>query len=134
MYTNQGENERGISYPDVVEDYGETITFDQTWLEDNYNLVRDFAEKYGNPIYVGEFGVHRWVPGGTQYLRDMINIFEHYGWNYAVYVWRGDEIYYDGFNMEYGIDPEIHRPTPENPLLNLFLYHWAQNQYFPSGD
>jgi cysteinyl-tRNA synthetase len=122
-----------ISYPDVVEDYGEQIVFDRTWLEEDLRPVLDFAREYEAPIFVGEFGAFRWVPGGAEFLHDQTDLFEQLGWNYANYVWRGDELYFDGFNMEYGTNPENHVPIPDNPLLGIFLDRWAQNVYFPAG-
>lgn len=131
-YTNQEPGETWITYPDVVEDGGETITFDRTWQEDNLRPVLEFAERHDVPIYVGEFGVFRWVPGAVEFLRDQTGLFERYGWHYSVYVWRGDELYFDGFNLEYGKDPDNHVPVPENPLLGVFIARWAQNVHFPA--
>lgn len=131
VYTNQEEGETDIRYPDVVEDYGETITFDNSWLEDNYQPVYEFARQHDVPIYVGEFGVYRWVPDAVTFLHDQTDLFEQYGWNYAVYVWRGDEPDFDGFNLEYGSNPEAHSPVPNNPLLGVILDRWAQNVDFP---
>ena len=133
VYITQGEDETDISYPDIVEGYGEQITFDRTWLEDHYRPVLEFAKAHGAPIYVGEFGAMRWVSGGEAFLRDQTGLFEQYGWNYAVYVWRGDEPDFDGFNLEYGINPDDHAPVPDNPLLALFRERWAANADFPGA-
>ncbi len=131
VYILQEEGETTYHYPDVVDDYGETITFDRAWLEENYRPVRQFAREHKAPIYVGEFGLLRWVPDADAFLHDQTELFEEYGWNYAVYVWRGDEADFDGFNLEYGPDPGNHAPAPENPLLNVFLDRWARNTDFP---
>lgn len=99
-------------------------------------LVAPVAEKWdlwtgGVPIYVGEFGAVRWVPGAATFLHDQTELFEQYGWNYAVYVWRGDEPYFDGFNLEYGPDPENHTPILDNPLLGVLRGRWTRNVDFP---
>lgn len=132
VYTNQELGEIKIIYPDVVEDYGETITFDRAWQEENLRPVVEFALQHSVPIYVGEFGAFRWVPGAVAFLTDQTELFEQCGWNYAVYVWRGDEVDFDGFNLEYGTDPENLVAGSENPLLGLFRARWAQNVHFPS--
>jgi cysteinyl-tRNA synthetase len=132
VYTNQDKGEDDISYPDVVEDSGERIEFDRSWLVSMYLPVREFGSVYQVPGYVGEFGALRWVPDGQTFLEDQIDIFEENGWNHAVYVWRGDEPEFDGFNLEYGPDPENHELVAENPLLNLFRESWRQNIYFPT--
>ena len=133
VYIIQDEGETTISYPDVVEDYGEVINFDRAWLEENYRPVREFAQQHNVPIYVGEFGLLRWVPDAAAFLRDQTDLFEQYGWNYAVYVWRGDEPDFDGFNLEFGPDPENHAPILDNPLLGVFRDRWAQNVDFPGA-
>ena len=105
--------------------------FDRRWLEENYQPVRDFATQHQVPIYVGEFGLLRWVPDALSFLQDQTSIFEQNGWNHAVYVWRGDEPYFDGFNLEFGPDPEHHALDLDNPLLDVFRDRWAQNLHFP---
>jgi cysteinyl-tRNA synthetase len=134
LYTNQEEGEEDIRYPDEVEDSGERILFDQSWLEGNYQPVREFAAENLSPIYVGEFGALRTVPDAPAFLEDQINLFEEYGWNHAVYVWRGDEPEFDGFNLEMGPDPGNHRPDHDNTLLNVFRESWQQNTTFPNID
>jgi hypothetical protein len=133
IYVIQEAGEAAIGYPDVVDDYGETIAFDRAWLEENYQPVHEFAQQHDVPIYVGEFGAVRWVPDAAAFLHDQTDLFEQYGWNYAVYVWRGDEPDFDGFNLEYGPDPENHAPSPDNPLLGVFFDRWAQNVDFPGN-
>ncbi len=76
VYTHQEEGVTDIRYPDMVEDYGEIITFDRSWLEENYQRVHDFSRQYGVPIYVGEFGVIRWVPDAAAFLQDQTGLFE----------------------------------------------------------
>jgi hypothetical protein len=130
-YTNQEPGEISISYPSVVEHEGETIRFDRTWQEEHLRPVADFARRHGVPIYVGEFGAFRWVPGAEQFVRDQTELFERHGWSYCVYVWRGDETHFDGFNLEYGTKPTDHDPVPDNPLLRLFRERWSKNGIFP---
>ena len=133
VYVAQDVGEISVSYPDVVEDDGETISFDRTWLAENYRPVTEFALRHNVPVYVGEFGAMRWVPGIVAFLRDQTELFEQHGWNYAVYVWRGDEPDFDGFNLEFGTDPDNHVPIPDNPLLGVFRERWAENADFPGG-
>jgi cysteinyl-tRNA synthetase len=131
VYLLQDVGESSINYPDEVEDYGETIVFDREWLNDNYSPVRNFAEQHQVPIYVGEFGALRWVPNAPDFLQDQMALFESYGWNYAVYVWRGDEPGFDGFNLEYGPDPDVHERMTDNELISRFVDNWALNAHYP---
>ena len=133
VYTGQEEGEEDIRYPDEVEDSGETIIFDRTWLEDDFAPVIAFSQTHDVPIYVGEFGAMRWVPDAADFIHDQTGLFEEYGWNYAYYVWRGDEVGFDGFNMEHGIDPANHTPGEDNDLIQMNAQRWSQNEYFPMG-
>jgi cysteinyl-tRNA synthetase len=133
-YTTQEEGDDSISYPDVVEDYGETIEFNRQWLEQNLRPALEFSEEHQVPIYVGEFGAMRWVPNADGFVRDQISLFEEYGWNYAYYVWRGDDAYFDGFNMELGSDPSNHELVTGNEMLQLHIERWSENTFFPSTD
>jgi cysteinyl-tRNA synthetase len=132
VYTNQLEGEDDYQYPSVVEDEGELIEFDRTWLEENIRPVNEFAREHQVPIFVGEFGLLRWVPNAPAFLQDQISLFEETGWNHAAYVWRGDEPDFDGFNLEYGPDPGAHSAIPDNPLLTLFRQQWTLNSVFPT--
>lgn len=131
VYTHQEEGEHNFSYPDEVKDYGETINFNRDWLDENYRPAREFATQHGVPIYVGEFGIMRWVPNGAAFLEDQIGLFEKYGWNYAYYTWRADTDDWDGFNLENGPDPQNHTLDSDNPLLAVFRARWARNADFP---
>jgi len=130
-YTHQEEDAIQYNYPDEISNFWESIQFDRDWLEAYFQPVVEFSTTYDVPIYVGEFGAMRWVPNADAFLRDEVGIFEERGWNYAYYVWRGDEEYFDGFNLEYGPDPEIHTIDLDNPVMIVFLDRWAQNALFP---
>ena len=131
VYTHQDDGEIAIQYPDEVDGYGETITFDRDWLDENYRPAREFAARNNAPIYVGESGIMRWVPDGAVFLTDLTDLFEQYGWNHAYYTWRADSYDWDGFNLEMGVDSQNHTPNPNNPLLALFRERWVQNVNFP---
>ena len=131
LYTNQ-ENASAIGYPSVVQVAGESINFNRNWLAENLRPALEFARRHDIPIYVGEFGVFRWVPGAVTFVSDEMSLFEQYGWNYACYVWRGDDVGFDGFNVEYGPGRSSHTPVPGNQLEQTFTDRWRQNVSFPS--
>jgi hypothetical protein len=121
-----------VSYPSEVICEGERFTFDRHWLLDALEPVRAFQRTYHVPIYVSEFGSFRWRPGAVSYHGDLADIFEHLGWNYTVYAWRGDEASgFDGCNLEYGTDRGTHHDVPGNPLLAVHRARWARNVDFP---
>ena len=89
--------------------------------------VRDFQLAYNVHIYAGEFSAIRWAPGdsATQYLRDVIELFEEYGWDWSYHAYRE----WDGWSLEHGPDPNDHQPTAEpTDRLKLMLGWFAKNQ------
>ena len=68
--------------------------------------VIDFQRDYGVHIYIGEFSAIRWAPGDSacDYLRDVIDIFEEHGWDWAYHAFRE----WDGWSVEHGPDPKDH--------------------------
>lgn len=68
--------------------------------------VRDWQEKHGIPdnrIFVGEFGVFRLNRGAAQYLQDLTEVFDGYGWHWAFYSFREDD--WHGMDYEIGTGP-----------------------------
>ncbi|MHC4444243.1 MAG: cellulase family glycosylhydrolase [Planctomycetota bacterium] len=126
IYTAQEDN-APVSYPSTVEG----TNFNRDWLVNNLQPVLNFAQQHNVPIYVGEHGLFRWVSNGAAFISDLTGLFEQYGWNYAYYVWRGDETDFNGYNIEYGSDRNNTNPIPNNPLQAAFTAHWSKNTNFP---
>ena len=61
---------------------------DKKLLKKYLKPVVEFQKKYGARIYCGEFSVARYAPGGAQYLKDVISIFEEYGWDWSYHAFR----------------------------------------------
>jgi hypothetical protein len=85
---------------------------------------------------VNEFGVERWTSGGAEYVRDEMDLFEQFGWNYAAWQWQpawppldeGD----NSFNFRYGPDPD-NLDDVENDLLSSYIAAWGRNTVRPSN-
>ncbi len=133
-YTHQDE-EGEFAYPDQFECDGQLLDLDSTLVEEDLGYGSSFGDEHAVPLYVSEFGSIRWVPDALSYHRDLLDIFEREGWNYAVYVWRGDDTEdgetFDGFNLEYGTDPDNHTLLPGNALLSLYTTFWSRNSLAP---
>ena len=80
-YTHQGIFKNARMGPDGV--YA-----DKKLLKKYLKPVVEFQKKYGARIYCGEFSVARYAPGGAQYLRDVISLFEEYGWDWSYHAFR----------------------------------------------
>lgn len=137
-YTHQETPDPIKSYPgnfDTNYD-GEDDEFDRSWLENTLAKAILFQQEYDAVVAVNEFGIVRWTPGGSDFIKDQIEIFEEHGWNYAVWQWlasweplaEGD----NSFNFLFGTDPLNLTEIP-NKLLDVYSEAWARNEIFPSG-
>jgi len=91
--------------------------WDRKRYEREYKPVVDFQEKYGVPIWVGEFGCVRWVEGLDQWLIDQVGIFESHGWGWSWYSFRE----WSAMNLELSKDKDDLTPPPEEPShLKIF--------------
>jgi len=82
----------------------------------------EFQQAYNVHIYVGEFSVIRWAPGdsGYQYLRDVIDLFEEYGWDWSYHAFRE----WDGWSVEHGPDRSDRKPTDRPTARMKLLLDW----------
>ncbi len=81
------------AYPGMING----VYYDKNKLKEILQPVRDFQVNYSVPIYVGEFSAVRWASGAAQYLKDCIEIFEEYEWDWSYHVYRS----WTGWNLEH---------------------------------
>jgi len=116
-FTHQGvfDNPRGPTYPGVIDG----VRWDKERLRLALRPALEFQRDYGVHIYIGEFSAIRWAPGESarDYLRDVIEILEEYGWDWAYHAFRE----WDGWSVEHGPDPQdrsrAKTPTSRQELL-----------------
>ena len=101
--------------------------WDKTRLEDNLAQVIAFQKKNGVRIYVGEFGVARWAPGAAQYLRDSIEIFEKYGWDWTYHGFRESSIWSFEHEPVYERILKAKQPTDTAKTVKSFLARNPEN-------
>ncbi|OGV69531.1 MAG: hypothetical protein A3K19_13920 [Lentisphaerae bacterium RIFOXYB12_FULL_65_16] len=123
-FTHQGVygSVTGVTYPGQVD--GKPL--DKAALRRHLQPVRDFQLAYNVHIYVGEFSAIRWAPGDSafQYLRDCIDIFEEYGWDWSYHAYRE----WDGWSVEHGPDRDDHKPTATpGDRMQLLLGWFGKN-------
>jgi endoglucanase len=124
-FTHQGvsNNRVGISYPGRIDGQ----FWDKEALREAMRPAIEFQQAYNVHIYVGEFSAIRWAPGDSayNYLRDVIDLLEHYGWDWSYHAFRE----WDGWSVEHGPDRTDRRP-PETPTprMQLLLRWFARNQ------
>jgi len=84
-YTHQGVlGQVRWSYPGVIDG----VYWDKEQLRVDMKPVIEFQKKHNVPIFVGEFSVVNWAPGGDRYLKDAIELFEEYGWDWTYHAFR----------------------------------------------
>lgn len=125
QFTHQGvhDSPTGVSYPGKIGDK----EWNKEALRQVLAPVREFQLAYNVHIFVGEFSAIRWAPGDSayQYLRDCIEIFEEYGWDWTYHAYRE----WDGWSVEHGPDPKDRQPTREPTDRKKLLLEWfAKNK------
>lgn len=124
-FTHQGVFKSGPSvvYPGTID--GEF--WDKARLETVLKPVLDFQRKYGVHIYVGEFSAIRWSPqnSGYRYLKDVIDLFESYGWDWSYHAFRE----WSGWSVEHNDNRQDNQPSATPTERQKLLKEWfAKNQ------
>ncbi len=85
-YTAQSVRQYRLNwrYPGFIQG----IYWDKEQLRNAMREIIEFQKKHGVKIYVGEFSVVSWAPGGAQYLKDCMELFEEYGWDWSYHAFR----------------------------------------------
>ncbi len=125
-YTHQGVGRPWVSatYPGVIA--GELWNKDR--IRKELQPAREFELAYNAHIYVGEFSAIRWAPGAADYLRDCIDIFEEYGWDWTYHAFRE----WDGWSVEHGSDKNDAQPTKEPTDRKKVLLEWFEKNVKPT--
>ncbi|MBI5383158.1 MAG: cellulase family glycosylhydrolase [Verrucomicrobia bacterium] len=122
-FTHQGVSgaRTGVTYPGTIQ--GRPC--DREALRRFLQPVREFQLAYNAHIYCGEFSAIRWAPGAARYLKDCIDLFEEYGWDWSYHAYRE----WDGWSVEHNSDPNDHQPTAKpTDRKKLLLERFAKNQ------
>jgi len=126
-FTHQGVNsgsQTGINYPGTIDNR----KYDKEALRNLMKPAIEFQKKYNLPrLYVGEFSAILWAPGKSayNYLRDLLEIFESEGWDWAYHAYRE----WQGWSLEHeGVDRDhIHR-VDSTDRLELFKSYFEKNK------
>ena len=82
-YTYQGIKDRklGLSYPGTINGK----YWDKEQLKRSLLPLVQFEKKYNVPIWIGEFSAAVWAPNSDQYLGDLVDVFNGFGWGWAYF-------------------------------------------------
>ena len=105
-------------YPGVIGAH----RWDKERLREAMQPAIDFQRDYNVHIYVGEFSAIRWAPdhSACRYLRDLIDLFEQYGWDWSYHAYRE----WDGWSVEHGPDRNDRKPTTTPTERRKLLLGW----------
>ena len=110
-----GDRKNLVAYPN------EQRGWNKDFIRRTLEPVRAFAERHGAKIYIGEFSAITWAPGAENYIRDAIEIFEEYGWDWSYHAFRE----WPGWSVEHTWvrqDSPHHDtfvPSDDNPRLRV---------------
>ena len=114
-YTHQGviwKQGESRTYPD------EAKGWNKEYLRAGLRPVREFQLRHGAKILCGEFSTIAWAPGAGEYLRDCIEIFEEYGWDWCYHAFRE----WEGWSVEYeGPNARELVPSADNPRKQALI-------------
>ena len=113
-YTHQGVrgNPVGAIWPDPEKGR------DREYLRRALQPVRDFQLRHRARIYVGEFSASSYATGAENYLRDCIDLFEEYGWDWTYHAFREADVW----NVEKELnDDGKYVPSTDNPRKRALL-------------
>ncbi len=112
-----------ITYPGTIDG----IYYDKAKLKEILAPLKAYQEKYRVPIYIGEFSCVRWAPSNSayNYIRDCIEIFEEYNWDYDYHSFRT----WNGWSVEHssGYYDDVF-PTVKTNRELLMRQYFALNQ------
>jgi aryl-phospho-beta-D-glucosidase BglC (GH1 family) len=125
QFTHQGvyNNPTGVEYPGMI---GGKM-WDKEQLRRALKPALDFQKDYGVHMYIGEFSAIRWAPNDSActYLRDVIDIMEEYGWDWAYHAFRE----WDGWSVEHGTDKNDNKRSATPTSRQQLLQSWfAKNE------
>ena len=98
--------------------------YDKNELRKILKPIRDFQLKYDARIYMGEFSAIRFAPGAAQYIQDLIEIFEEYGWDWSYHAFR--EWY--NWSVEHDENPHNNEPAKQDTeRKKILLKYFSKN-------
>ena len=112
-FGEQGSKADLIKYPGMIG----SEKWDKEMIRKHLKPVRDFQLRHNARIYVGEFSAIAWAPGAADYIRDCIDVFEEYGWDWTYHAFRE----WDGWSVEHEGMPGRLSPSKGNDRKDALL-------------
>lgn len=114
-YTHQGlygystDEYTNKAYPGTLKKFPSDppIFWDKAEMEKDLVAAAAFQKKTMAPMFVGEFSVLRWAPGGAKWVEDSIDLFEKYEMDWAFHCYWS----WNGWNPTFGPEGEANNDS-----------------------
>jgi len=135
-YTHQGIHEIGNTdlarkyldtnrpWPSVYADTGGGM-WDKQRLYAELKPMIDFQKKHKVRIYISETGVVRWAPDSARYVRDNLELFEEFGWDWSFHALHENPMWSPAYEPTYG-KPDV-PATATTPVGAVLHEYFAKN-------
>ena len=127
-YTQQGirGSARGKSYP------GADSNLTKAGLVHFLQPLIDFQARYKAYVYIGEFSAVRWAPGGDEYVRDLIDIFDSNKFSWEYFSYGGYHGWNPSFSHEYSSSDasgewKFHNVGEKTPRWDILKKAFSKN-------
>lgn len=123
-FTHQGVKDFkiGIKYPGRIG----LRYWDKEALRKTLAPVVEWQRLHQVPIYIGEFSASRYSgESGEHYLRDLIDLFEEYGWSWTYHAWREAPVWDTEIA---GTEKDDRAKSANAPRLQLLRDAFARNR------
>lgn len=108
-------------YPGVING----LWWDKEQLRNVLRPYLEFQKQNRARIFIGEFSVAAWAPGGAQYLQDCVDLFEEYGWDWTYHAFRE----WSGWSVEHaGKSRKDNRRVGDTDRKRVLLKAFEKNQ------
>lgn len=118
------KSQKPLAYPGDIDG----TFWNKEEMRRNLQPVIEFQKKYGVHIYVGEFSAIRWSPGAAQYIGDLIELCEEYGWDWTYHAFRE----FHGWSVEHGPDIADTAPSPTPTDREKVVRAWFDKNQKPA--
>jgi hypothetical protein len=75
--------------------------WDKEQLRKSLKPLRNFQKRHNVPVLVGEFSAARWAKGGEQNIKDLVSLFDEYGWGWLYFSATGWHGWNPDYNQQY---------------------------------
>lgn len=108
-------------YPGVING----LWWDKEQMREKFRPYIEFQKKHGVRMFIGEFSVVAWAPGGAQYLQDCVDLFEEYGWDWTYHAFRE----WSGWSVEHaGKSRKDNRRVGDTDRKQVLLKAFEKNR------